>query len=980
MKVLHLKQAMASSSAISSNLPPGLPPGLPPRNPRGIPPRPSGRRQDHIYVDPSKVLGRGGKSASGGDADSAPELSRVTDKHQAFEAMAKFASRRDPMAESSNAALPSGQPPLPPRAPRFPKEDNAALDTSQVSSTSNTRKVSSTSNTRKVSSTSNTRKVSAASHTGKSQTSAGSDTSQASSGADTHKSVEKTAKGDSSGSRSKHRRRDPKSGSSCENTSGGADVAIIHASEFSLVDYLTDFFLQMKPKKENSHRISVKEFCVEGSVTRGRGRSKSDFKAAKGAHIQLVLMSSNLVRCCGDAFVSRSLKDVLVPRRILCLLLGGLDESRLRTAQLSGLGSPSTWRTLRFDAINLNSISELLEEMVKVLEFLLSPSYLPSSPSCRSSSQRPVRGRQFRKEVEQAKFQVIPSRLFWEQTTLTVLLETEILHEQDVKIQLHSERGIYTQADHLSLLNPYAVGVAIPDSIRLTSGTLSVTVDLFDVSLGSRKVKVETRIDSLKAILESFTYPLEVMSLSMGVSTSRGDLDDHLSELLKGRIPPSSLGPRVSLKTGLEYPSWTHFSAAHGLETLTWALFDLPGGEAALTIPNCRGLTPCDLALANGYFSLAQDLQKAEFLTELDSMIGCDPAGELTDDEAAPLPLCLSPQTAQDPYPSPSGSPKLPIPRSPSSSAPGRQFVRVPDSPRSAHHGRSPTGSSVFDFPSSRSPTRENGDRAAGKLSTSPSLSFLSWSPDAHANHDMASLLSAWRKRTGDVKTFLRSHHGPICLARRAVRVGVVRNRVGGSRRFSPCRGERPMDSSQSDIFSPSEAGDQQNLVEQFWEVLEAYRHESEERTGVRVRARLGSDLRPRKPTENAPPKVVEPRSEGGREDANHDNHDNHRNHGYLLNHRCRIGVNISIDDLPDIWRREAEAVPEPRRSPSASRRCPQPPPRLDDDDHYIKDSEINCPSVAQFVAHQHLVSRDKQFVKKSSSFCRSPRTFCHAP
>lgn len=49
-----------------------------------------------------------------------------------------------------------------------------------------------------------------------------------------------------------------------------------------------------------------------------------------------------------------------------------------------------------------------------------------------------------------------------EQTTLTVLLETEILHEQDVKIQLHSERGIYTQADHLSLLNPYAVGVAIP--------------------------------------------------------------------------------------------------------------------------------------------------------------------------------------------------------------------------------------------------------------------------------------------------------------------------------------------------------------------------------------------------------------------------------------------------------------------------------------------------------------------------------------
>lgn len=63
---------------------------------------------------------------------------------------------------------------------------------------------------------------------------------------------------------------------------------------------------------------------------------------------------------------------------------------------------------------------------------------------------------------------------------------------------------------------------------------------------------------------------------------------------------------------GLEYPSWTHFSAAHGLDALTWTLLDLPGGEATLTIPNSRGLTPHDLALANGFFSLAQDLQKAE--------------------------------------------------------------------------------------------------------------------------------------------------------------------------------------------------------------------------------------------------------------------------------------------------------------------------------------------------------------------------------
>ncbi|XP_037780105.1 uncharacterized protein LOC119576471 [Penaeus monodon] len=673
-----------------------------------------------------------------------------------------------------------------------------------------------------------------------------------------------------------------------------SDVAVIHASETQVVDYLADFFEQMNPRRENSHKISVKACCVASVAAEGRGRSKGVLKAAENAHVQLVLVSASFIRCCGDALVCKRLREILEPQRVLCLLLGEADEAKLKAPQLAGLGSPSTWRSIRFETINLDSISELLEEMVKVLDFLAAPPLPPSSFST-SSLQRQGRGRKLRNQ-EQGKFHVIPSQLSWKQTSLTVLFETEVGHEKGVKIRLESEHGIYAHAESLHLLNPYAVSFEIPDSVRLTSGKLSVTVSLFDVCLGSCKVRVETRIDNLKAILESFTYPLEVMSLTMGVSSTRGNLDDHLSELLKGRVPPSSFGPRVSLKTGLEYPSWAHFSAAHGLDALTWTLLDLPGGDAVLTIPNCRGLTPRDLALANGFFSLGQDLQKAEFLTGLDAMVDGDPLGKHDDF------VKLHQADEKPPYRSSSPRPILyPQP----SSSPGLQSLSSlePDSP---FYGNGRPGSSVaFVYPST-SPAKERGDRSGDKLSPSPC-----WSPDAQGSQDVASLLSAWRARTSDTRTFLRSHHALIRHARRAVAADVAKGRVGNPSRQSPFRGERALGTTDSTTKTPVGGGIYPNLIEQFWNALEACRQETAPRP--------------------------EQYSDGSQEDQAQKSHRD--------------------DHLPNTFR--LETSPEPKK------RSPRPPPRPDT--NYLSNSEIHSPTNAQIITERIKV---RSIVKKSSSFC----------
>lgn len=60
-----------------------------------------------------------------------------------------------------------------------------------------------------------------------------------------------------------------------------------------------------------------------------------------------------------------------------------------------------------------------------------------------------------------------------------------------------------------------------------------------------------------------------------------------------------------------EFPTWVHFSAFYGLEQLTWALLEIPGGEAALNRPNCHGHTPSVLAYQKGFHRLAHTLEDA---------------------------------------------------------------------------------------------------------------------------------------------------------------------------------------------------------------------------------------------------------------------------------------------------------------------------------------------------------------------------------
>lgn len=59
----------------------------------------------------------------------------------------------------------------------------------------------------------------------------------------------------------------------------------------------------------------------------------------------------------------------------------------------------------------------------------------------------------------------------------------------------------------------------------------------------------------------------------------------------------------------VQFPSWVHFSAHHGLSALTEALLTVPGWQASVTQANADGLTPDRMAQAQGHARLAERLE-----------------------------------------------------------------------------------------------------------------------------------------------------------------------------------------------------------------------------------------------------------------------------------------------------------------------------------------------------------------------------------
>lgn len=123
-----------------------------------------------------------------------------------------------------------------------------------------------------------------------------------------------------------------------------------------------------------------------------------------------------------------------------------------------------------------------------------------------------------------------------------------------------------------------------------------------------------------------------------------------------------------------------------------------------------------------------------QFLTGLDAMVGGDPGGHFGDlvkldptGETTPPYLSSTPRPVLDPRPS-STDTQSPVPTPLSSSAPGRCFARLPDSP-SYVYGRAGR-SGAFEYPSpSPSPVKDKGDRSGGKLSPSPVMFLPCRSP-----------------------------------------------------------------------------------------------------------------------------------------------------------------------------------------------------------------------------------------------------------
>ncbi|KAK4319019.1 hypothetical protein Pmani_009998 [Petrolisthes manimaculis] len=413
--------------------------------------------------------------------------------------------------------------------------------------------------------------------------------------------------------------------------SSGVDIAILCASDgIKWTTYLRDVFSQLVPNEEGARKIRVESKNVEEI-----GDDIGQLQAVKlrDAKLQIVILSPCFLIHIGNHGKSE-LGQVFRPEKVLALLLG-VEKSCFCEEHLSALYSFKDWHHLKVRNMDIGFVYEVLSEGIKILN------------KCELYSRY--------RDERNAKFKLTPRKITKAlQQRVYILLDSQV-KKSDVKIMIdkNSQESVMVKSWHMS--NPYTIDFKMPEDFFEVSSILLISVLVNDKGIGSRQLKCESSLDTLKTVLDSVSNTTEFMCQALNINPTCDELDKKLSSAVKNYIPVQKLHDKhIYSKDGAIFPTWIHFSAFYGLECLTWSLLEVVGGESALIIPNCKGHTPSVLAYQRGFTTLAEDLEAVALVSALAAEMNYACPGQMIPSERRKL-------TREESYTFP--PPPLPLPR-----------------------------------------------------------------------------------------------------------------------------------------------------------------------------------------------------------------------------------------------------------------------------------------------------------------------------
>ncbi|XP_068211852.1 uncharacterized protein stumps [Palaemon carinicauda] len=375
--------------------------------------------------------------------------------------------------------------------------------------------------------------------------------------------------------------------------SGEVHIVILYAQDGAdWKNYLCELFTQMVPKEEGCQAVRVEVKNVEEIEDAVGGLEAVRLKEAR---LQIVIISPRFMAHIAGHGRSE-IGQLFEPEKVLGLLLG-VNDSQFSMAHLSALYSYKDWHRLKVRNSDLHFVEEVLCEAIKILnKNKLYVDFL---------------------DERAAKFKVSSRKITMTQKQLYIILNDEVAKSDSLQIfiEVPGRNPVPIQKYHL--LNPYTVWFTMPEEFLKTSSILQINILVNGVDLGSRQLKCESHMDTLRDILACVANPTEFMCQALNINPICEDLDQKLAEKVKHRMPLTKIEePSIHREVG-EFPTWIHFSAYYGLDRLTWALLEVPGAEEALTTSNCYGHTPSILAYKKGFYSLAQKLEDVVLVSSL---------------------------------------------------------------------------------------------------------------------------------------------------------------------------------------------------------------------------------------------------------------------------------------------------------------------------------------------------------------------------
>lgn len=385
------------------------------------------------------------------------------------------------------------------------------------------------------------------------------------------------------------------------NESGEADISILHASDGDKwKNYLYEVFTHLVPVEDRGRSIRVETSNVE-EIEEDLGKLQA--VKLKGAKLQIVIMSP----CFLDHIANHGkseLGQVFRPDKVLALLLG-VDNNQLTMAHLSALYSYCDWHKLKVRDMDPSFVDEVLTEGVKIL----------NNSELYSKYQ----------DERNARFKVTPRKVTELQQVVHLLLNNPVDSKEDIEVLIESSGKPSVTVKKFRLRNPYTIEFRMPDEFLVGSSLVLVTVLVQKQHIGSRQLKCESSMDSVRGHLSTLSNPTIFMCQVLNINHASNQLDQKMTEAVKTQVPLCKLKEKRNEKCYSEFPTWVHFSAYFGLEQLTWTLLEIPAGEAALNRPNQNGHTPSVLAYQQGFHLFAHTLEDAAIMASLAEKLNYEP-------------------------------------------------------------------------------------------------------------------------------------------------------------------------------------------------------------------------------------------------------------------------------------------------------------------------------------------------------------------